>query len=176
MRKNRAQVAGAGWLSVKDVPTTWSHSQRAAKEEQKSIDLDIESDRGDAAKIQFRRDWRALAESWDQKLQDARADKRNLDHVSRLPPMRRTASLPHMLDTRFGGNYEKNITNPFEENAKRSRNLKPQAFLMRGSGPDVVMDGISKKPLLEDYTMRTLQKKVNSPILSPRRNASTSVL
>merc|ERR1712205_178460 len=85
-----------GWFNMKAPPETWKRTRHVAAEEEKPTgDPDVEeSDRGEAEARQYRRDWRALTESWDLKLHNARADKSNMDYVNRLPPMVRVGSMP----------------------------------------------------------------------------------
>lgn len=100
-----------------------------------------------------RRNWKALRQNWDEKLHQAQADMRSLDHVNRLPPMRRTGSLP-MMQSRFGDNYEQFIHDPFEEQARRARKWIPPDFDSDSRCGDLVRHHFKKKPLLHEYTQR----------------------
>jgi len=161
------QKEGEGWLNTRTIVSRNLHTAPAggAGERPQSLTalvkglngtgLDsLESERGGKT-IQpvYRRNWDALGQNWKQKLNHAQGDLRSLDFVNRLPPMKRTSSLP-MMASRFGEHYRRLAAtmNPFEEDF--FSNTMSQKFANHGDRLDTVMNKIDERPNFDNYTMR----------------------
>jgi hypothetical protein len=155
------QVGDEGWLATKHIEPKNLHlepplhlvnhpSLRAVETPDKHLLQEKEKE-----KVLYRRDWPVLKKDWKQKMGDATMEPRNLDYVNRLPPMKRTGSVPIMA-TRFGDRYRElsNTMNPFEEDFYSSSRCLAQEFTEQSAMLDTVMEGIRTKPNFGHYTMR----------------------
>ena len=108
--------------------------------------------------VPHRRNWVALRENWNETLIGAQASNtlnyETLNYVNRLPPMGRTNSAPIILGTRFGQNYEKMTSNPFEDPIKQALKHIPPRMLPAGTGSEVATAKLTSKPALDLYSTR----------------------
>jgi len=158
-KHKKRQALDDGWFKVRATtpfvapvkPMTAPPAQRSTLALTDIDDTARGGEKPTTAPVSRRRDWKGLADNWHSKLQRCLAEPKNLDHVNRLPPMNRTASLP-TLHTRFGENYEQLIMDPFEEHVKRSLKFVPPLFPIDSECVDTVREDLKTKALVSDYT------------------------
>jgi len=163
-KQRDVQTGNTGWMAVRPATTPWNSMPMTPLNTglHKSHKESWEEDSDDGGKVVearvVRRDWKALTQSWKDKMRDSQESLRELDYVNRMPPMHRTASLPSLAmgaGTRFGENYERLIMDPFEENAKKSSKFIPPVFEnLNTSMSGSVLKGMRQKPGMANSSMR----------------------
>jgi len=156
---------GEGWLQSRPVTSPFVAVTAPPAKRKKKVyyeeedELAVEGDDLLAEVSNYRRNWGALKEDWNDTLMGAQAGHtlkyENLSYVNRLPPFRRTTSTPIIM-TRFGrSNYEKLATDPFEDPMIRNlRRHVPPIMLPAGAGSEVATKNLSEKPPLDRYSRR----------------------
>jgi len=161
--KEICQTEGQGWQKTRPVtspfvpvtspPPVLPYSRRKSQDREADENNVPQSDVPD-----HRRNWVALRENWNEKLIGAQASStlnyESLNLVNRLPPMGRTNSAPIILGTRFGQNYAKMTSNPFEDPIKKALKHIPPRMLPAGTGSEVATTKLTSKPALELYSTR----------------------
>lgn len=153
-----------GWLHVRELES--KHGAAISLESKKSGALTDATKTGEGVQETepYRRNYKVLNQNWTDKMGQSQKDLRNIDYVNRLPPMKRTGSVPIMgynMATRFGDRYRQlaNTFNPFEEDWFSPHNpnritAETQHFVSQSGMLDTVMDNMRTKPNFEHYAMR----------------------